>query len=120
MPATGIQISDGDLIVKRYFAINWLKILNFGRRKPVFARLRPDKPVFPSVVFLKVSLCGVIRVSDVTCPPKNPNRRRIIGTGSRLLVTCLSAMHRQVCGKNIDGRGPPEAGKHWQRAEACA
>jgi len=51
MPAAGIKISDSSLIVKRHFAIPRLTILDFGHRKPVFARLRPDKPVFPSVVF---------------------------------------------------------------------
>jgi len=51
MPANGTQISDSCLIVKRHFAINRLKILYFGHRKPVFARLRPDKPVLPECGF---------------------------------------------------------------------
>jgi len=60
-----------DIIVKLYFAQNQLKISKFGH-KNLFARV---------VFFKKVSLCGVVRISDVTCPPKNPNPRRIISTG---------------------------------------
>ncbi len=49
----GLRYLIAALLSRRDFTINWLKFRDVGRRKPVFAKLRPGKLVCPSGVIKK-------------------------------------------------------------------
>jgi hypothetical protein len=65
-PVIGFRYRMPVVLSRQNFAINWLKIRDFGRRKPVFAS-----------VVLKIGLRRVIRIYNV-----------VIRTGAGLLVVC--------------------------------
>jgi len=56
---------------RRHFAANWLKIRDFGHRKPGL----------PECVFLKIGLCRVIRIGEGVIDHRdNPHRSTAFAT----------------------------------------
>ena len=88
------------------FWYKFAKNLVSWHKKPVFARLRPDKPACRMLFFrlrcqlwrdsLKVSLCGVVRVSDPLEADNCNHRHRVLAV-RHLSAPACACPHADRC-----------------------